>query len=359
LPISEPSKTEDQARLLATEEVNVGFADIGSRTAVLKAVEEFDRIGRPAFLAKYEFGQARRYFLVWDGQLYDSKAIVGAAHGYEFPAEGPLGPADFSGGEATVKRKLETLGFEVVALDTEPADRKRNPPWERDELILALDLYMQNGLVDDTDPRVTELSELLNRLPLHSLHPDPSRFRNANGVHLKLANFAALDPAYPGTGMQHGGQRDRQVWEKFHHDRARLRALADAIREEAAQQQAAPLAPEDGEDEALEGRILYRRHRVRERDHGLVERKKQSVRQQTGFLACEVCAFDFEVVYGQHGAGYIECHHVVPLAQATSTRTTRPSDLAVVCSNCHRMLHRGDPPLTLSMLREVMAMLGT
>jgi 5-methylcytosine-specific restriction protein A len=331
----------------------VGFADIGSATAILKAVEEFDRIGRPAFLAKYGFSQARRYFLIWHGQLYDSKAIVGAAHGYEFPAEGPLGPADFSGGEATVKRKLEGLRFEVVALDPQQGDRRRNPPWERDELILALDLYVRDGLVDDTDPRVVELSELLNRLPLHPLHPDPDRFRNPNAVHLKLANFAALDPAYPGTGMQHGGQRDRQVWDEFSDDRDRLRALADAIRTEAARQQVAPLAPEDGEEEAQEGRILYRRHRVRERDRALVQRKKQAVHQQTGRLACEVCAFDFEAVYGRHGAGYIECHHTIPLAQETTVRTTRLGDLAVVCSNCHRMLHRGDPSPTVSMLRKL------
>jgi 5-methylcytosine-specific restriction protein A len=246
-----------------------------------------------------------------------------------------------------------------VATEAQPDKRRRNPSWERDELILALDVYLRSGLVDDHDPRVIELSELLNRLPLHPLQPDPSRFRNPNAVHLKLANFAALDPAYPGAGMQHGGQHDRQVWREFDDKRIQLRALAEAIRAEAAEQHAAPLPPQDGEDEAHEGRILYRRHRVRERDRRIVERKKQSVREQTGCLACEVCTFDFEVAYGRHGAGYIECHHVIPLAQATSTQSTRLRDLAVVCSNCHRVLHRGDPPLTLSMLREVMAKLGS
>jgi 5-methylcytosine-specific restriction protein A len=297
------------------EEAGVGFADIESKAAILQAVEEFDRIGRPAFLANYHFGEARRYFLVHNGQLYDSKAIIGAAHQYVFPEQGPLGPGDFSGGEATVKRKLEALGFAVVALGHGPGGG-RNPPWERDELILALDLYVRDGLVDDTDPRVIELSELLNRLPLHPLHPDPGRFRNPNGVHLKLANFAALDPAYPGTGMQHGGQLDRAVWDEFHHDHGRLATLASAIRAEAAAQQAVPLAPEDGEDEAEEGRILFRRHRVRERDPRFAKRKKQAVRDQTGRLACEVCAFDFEVVYGSHGAGYIEA--------TTPSRSRRP-----------------------------------
>jgi 5-methylcytosine-specific restriction enzyme A len=280
----------------------VGFADIASQAAIVQAIEEFDQLGRPAFLATYHFSEARRYFLVRNGQLYDSKAIVGVAHSTSSPSRGRLARPTLAVARRPSKRKLETLGFEVLALD-QPQGRGRSPPWERDELILALDLYMRAGLVDDTDRRVIELSELLNRLPLHPLHPDPSRFRNPNGVHLKLANFAALDPAYPGTGMQHGGQLDRKVWDEFHPDHRRLAALAEAIRAEATQQQATPLAPEDGEDEAEEGRVLFRRHRVRERDPRLAKRKKQAVRAQTGLLACEVCRFDFEAIYGPHGTG--------------------------------------------------------
>jgi hypothetical protein len=63
----------------------VGFADISSRTAILQAIEESDSMGRPAFLAEYGFSEARRYFLVWRGQLYDSKRSWGVAHRYEFP----------------------------------------------------------------------------------------------------------------------------------------------------------------------------------------------------------------------------------------------------------------------------------
>jgi len=75
---------------------------------------EFDRLGRAAFLAKYGFGPAREYFLEHGGVLYDSKAVAGAAHGVQFPDKGALASADFSGGEATVARKLRALGFEVV-----------------------------------------------------------------------------------------------------------------------------------------------------------------------------------------------------------------------------------------------------
>lgn len=84
-----------------------------SRQSVLKAIEEFDKLGRHQFLDRYGFGPARSYFLVHNGKLYDSKAIVGAAYGYEHPNAGALQSGAFCGGWATVRRWLEALGFEV------------------------------------------------------------------------------------------------------------------------------------------------------------------------------------------------------------------------------------------------------
>ncbi|MEO5897296.1 MAG: DUF3427 domain-containing protein [Vicinamibacterales bacterium] len=86
---------------------------------MVRALDEFDNLGRDNFLAKHGFGRARSYFLVRDGRAYDSKAIAGAAHGCQHPELGPLRPADFSGGDATVRTRLESLGFQVVV--TEPA----------------------------------------------------------------------------------------------------------------------------------------------------------------------------------------------------------------------------------------------
>ena len=83
------------------------------RTAVLQAIAEYDRVGAQSFLAKYGFRPAREYFLLHEGRLYDSKAIAGAAHGYQFPSLGPLSASDFSGGEATVAKTFRSLGFEV------------------------------------------------------------------------------------------------------------------------------------------------------------------------------------------------------------------------------------------------------
>ena len=110
----------------------------------------------------------------------------------------------------------------------------RNPPWTRDELILALDLYFRIGMGKRSHPDVIELSHVLNQLSRGTMHPDPARFRNPNGVQMKLANFAALDPAYPGVALQRGGHQDAQIWEEFHHDRERLARLAAQLRRKVA-----------------------------------------------------------------------------------------------------------------------------
>jgi predicted HNH restriction endonuclease len=70
--------------------------------------------------------------------------------------------------------------------------------------------------------------------------------------------------------------------------------------------------------------------------------------------ACCICGFDYETVYGEWGSGFAEVHHLIMLGGAESSeRLTDPEhDLAVVCANCHRMIHRRrDTVLTLDDLR--------
>lgn len=81
--------------------------------AVRKAIREFDRVGRAAFLEHNHFHEALRYFVVADGKEYDSKAIVGVAYGIQHPSHGPLKPDQFNGGKP-VLAVLRRLGFEVV-----------------------------------------------------------------------------------------------------------------------------------------------------------------------------------------------------------------------------------------------------
>lgn len=52
------------------------------------------------------------------------------------------------------------------------------------------------------------------------------------------------------------------------------------------------------------------------------------------------CGFNFERIYGLLGKGFIEVHHVIPLADMDKVETNPKKDLIVLCSNCHRMVHR-------------------
>ena len=101
-----------------------------------------------------------------------------------------------------------------------------------------------------------------------------------------------------------------------------------------------------------EGRkIVTAAHVVRERDKTIVLAKKRLVYSRNGALACEVCGFDFFARYGDRGRKFAECHHRAPFASSSDERETTVEDLAIVCSNCHRMLHRS-PEITVEQLRE-------
>lgn len=91
----------------------------------------------------------------------------------------------------------------------------RNPNWSPDELILALDLYLHIGTTTKDEPAVVELSDILNRMTDSKGKTDPARFRNPNGVSMKLSNFARLDPRYSGVGLRRGGRLELKIWEEF------------------------------------------------------------------------------------------------------------------------------------------------
>ena len=72
---------------------------------------------------------------------------------------------------------------------------------------------------------------------------------------------------------------------------------------------------------------------------------------------CKSCGFDFEAVYGEIGAGFIEVHHTVPVSTMGDNYIVDPiKELIPLCSNCHSMVHRRSPPLDLLELKNVLAM---
>ena len=69
---------------------------------------------------------------------------------------------------------------------------------------------------------------------------------------------------------------------------------------------------------------------------------------------CQVCDFDFGKTYGPLGDGFIHVHHIVPVSEIGTEYEVHPiEDLRPVCPNCHAMLHKRTPPLSIKQLRHL------
>jgi 5-methylcytosine-specific restriction protein A len=172
---------------------------------------------------------------------------------------------------------------------------RRNPAWVRDELILALDVYLRHAgnLPPKGSPEIAELSEMPNRLGRYLGIATQDRFRNLNGAYIKLGNFRRFDPAFEREGkrggLTHGNREEEAVWNEFASDPHRCHAVAEAIRRALADARegqtiaAEPAEPEIAEAE--ERRVVTAMHRARERNLALIRARKQRA------LAQLVCRF--------------------------------------------------------------------
>jgi len=320
--------------------------------ALRDAMGRFDRDLRVTpESADWEQNRAHRYAIEHDGRRYPVKQVVSLAT--------QLLVSDFSGGQAAgdANQYVAARGFRIVEL------RRRNPTWVRDELILALDLYLRYA--GNPPPKgsreIDELSQTLNRLGRYLGIATEDRFRNVNGVYMKLMNFRRFDPVFTEAGkrgLSRGGQLEEEIWNEFASDPQRCHALAQTIRQTLSSgQEGETIADlgEDGIEEAQEGRVMTGLHRRYERNSTLVQAKKRNALATLGRLACEACGFDFRERYGDRGEGFIECHHAKPVHALRPGDKTKVGDLRLLCSNCHRMVHARRPWLTME---ELVAIVG-
>ncbi|MFI3272048.1 MAG: HNH endonuclease [Pseudomonadota bacterium] len=95
---------------------------------------------------------------------------------------------------------------------------------------------------------------------------------------------------------------------------------------------------------AIEGKTKLCLHIARERSQKLAQVKKKNILKKTGKLECEVCGFNFKDFYGELlQEEFCEVHHRVPLSKLTESTEIVLDDLAILCSNCHRVIHRTNP----------------
>lgn len=112
-----------------------------------------------------------------------------------------------------------------------------------------------------------------------------------------------------------------------------------------------PLIEENEELTFPEGKEKFLLHKSKERNKDLVRKAKELYFKKDNNLSCQNCGFSFFNEYGEIGKGFIEAHHIVPISELIEETNTKIEDLAMLCSNCHRMVHRERPWLTIELLK--------
>lgn len=102
-----------------------------------------------------------------------------------------------------------------------------------------------------------------------------------------------------------------------------------------------------------EGKRLLKQHYVRERNPGIVRMAKEEVLKKDKELRCLACDFSFREHYGERGENFIEAHHKKPVSEMKAGDKTSSDDIVFVCSNCHRMIHRKMPWLSIKELKVI------
>jgi 5-methylcytosine-specific restriction protein A len=93
--------------------------------------------------------------------------------------------------------------------------------------------------------------------------------------------------------------------------------------------------------------------------HKRIERNAKGAKlaKQVHGTVCQACCFDFSEYYGDLGQGFIEAHHLLQLNQLeedTPVVYDVATQFAVLCSNCHRMIHKTDDPSNLAAFKELL-----
>lgn len=301
-----------------------------TRAQVLAAIEEYDALGQDEFLTRYGFDRSRSCLLIHDGKPYDSKAIVGAAHGVG-SGKRPLSAGDFSGGQATVGRLLRRLGFIIeISGDADTAELIRritsltvNRSSGRPALYQPITLLWAIGRAFRGEPRMEswdithrQVAELLER------HGRGTRPRPDYPIAaLRRAELWELDADGDRVPNAHGDTELRR-WFDTHQPRSGLVAWADDLMRNSRHARMSAV-----------GAILGTFRAVLIRSGGRCENP-----------GCTGQAEDLT----DSGDPILEIDHIRDLAQGGADD---PAQMIALCPNCHAIKTRGR---TREQLREVL-----
>jgi len=226
--------------------------------------------------------------------------------------------------------------------------------WDREEHILLLDEYLKYSphFPGKDSEQIEEISTLLRRYHQQKGNPIHDQLRNPNGVYMKLMNFRRFDPSTDSKGLPKGNRLEGEIWSEFIDDKESLSQTASLIRESIL---LGERFPDDDNTDApemeTEGRVIGALHKRYERSQKNKQNKIKDFKKRNGRVVCEACGFDFERTYGERGEDFCEVHHEIPVSRMQLGHKTRLQDLRCVCANCHRIIHRRKPWMTVEQLK--------
>jgi putative restriction endonuclease len=162
--------------------------ELTESTAVLRAAEEYRRLGQRAFLKKHGIGAVYRYHVVVDDQLHDAAAIAGVAFNYQHSSRETDSPrsARSNDSESTIVSALTRLGFSVV--NSEPATAAEEATWR-----LAVADHLRHR--QDANGYVTP-----------GLLREWGVYGGAQGVWVDAKRTSKIDPVGIAVGVLHTGR---------------------------------------------------------------------------------------------------------------------------------------------------------
>jgi 5-methylcytosine-specific restriction protein A len=112
------------------------------------------------------------------------------------------------------------------------------------------------------------------------------------------------------------------------------------------------IGAEDDEqnNDVIEDYAAFRQHKRIERNPSIAAK----VKKIHGYV-CQACGFNSEEFYvGIANRKYVEAHHLIPISTLKGQKVARnpKTDFAVLCANCHRMIHRFESPWDLDAFRK-------
>jgi len=274
-----------------------------TRDILLEAIKLFDN-NEP-----HGFGPSSTYDLIHNDFRYPPKAVVGLAA--KIITGNEYGPHDFNGG-------LKTACFEIL---------NRHGFLVEPKCIL------------DVDALLAKLSHLPDDRRLENLGDRRGAFKRgwAKGEEVQYGDDVLERITWDNLGSRIGGS----IGNKSNHIKdlvfGHLKDSLTLSRIASGEYPNQELLDDEDDEGDEEGRVRRRQHRYRERLSNLRQKRLDCMYELEGCYFCECC--ERRSPDSENPCSILEVHHIVPLSETVGVRRTTLDDLAVLCANCHRLIH--------------------